>query len=103
MVLVVLAIKVLVLLCGLSRHFIRPSKVRFVLDFLEHLMHWFSEYSPDVPRVSRLRLPREVFPRMTIGVSVRPEIPPLLKDNLLLSSALHLVLLYPLILIDPIH
>ena len=33
-VLVVLAIKVLVSLCGLSRHLIQPSKVRFVLDFL---------------------------------------------------------------------
>ena len=33
-VLVVLAIKVLVSLCGLSRHLIRPSKVRFVLDVL---------------------------------------------------------------------
>ena len=33
-VLVVLAIKVLVSLCELSCHLIRPSKVRFVLDVL---------------------------------------------------------------------
>ena len=33
-VLVVLAIKILVSLSGLSRHLIRPSKVQFVLDFL---------------------------------------------------------------------
>ena len=33
-VLVVLAIKILVSLSGLSRHLIRPSKVRFSLDFL---------------------------------------------------------------------
>ena len=33
-VLMVLAIKVLVLLYGLFRHLIRPSKVQFALDFL---------------------------------------------------------------------
>ena len=38
-VLVVLAIKVLVSLCGLSRHLIRPSKIWFALDFFQHLMH----------------------------------------------------------------
>ena len=102
-VLVVLAIKVLVSLCGLFRHLIRPSKVWFDLDFFQHLMHCFSEYSPDVPRTGRLRLPRKVFPRTTIGISVRPEIPPLLRDNLLLFLALHLVFHYSLILIDPIH
>ena len=66
-------------------------------------MHRFSEYSPDVLRVSCLRLPCEISPRTTIGVSVRPEIPPLLKDNRLLSLALHLVFFYSLVLIDLIH
>ena len=50
-VLVVLAIKVLVSLYGLSCHLIRPSKMWFALDFFQHLMHWFSEYSPDVLRI----------------------------------------------------
>ena len=53
-VLVVLAIKVLVSLCGLSHHLIRLSKIWFALDFLLHLMHWFSEYSPYVLRISCL-------------------------------------------------
>ena len=43
-VLVVLAIKVLIAPRGLSRHPIRPLKVWLVLDFLQHLMYWFSEY-----------------------------------------------------------
>ena len=90
-------------LCGLSRHLIQPSKVWFALDFFQHFMHWFSEYSPDVLRVGCLRLPCEISPRMTVGVSVQPEIPPLLRDNLLLSLALHLVFFYSLVLIDPIH
>ena len=46
-VLVVLAIKVLIALRGLSGHLIRPPKVWLVLDFLQHLMHWFSEYNTD--------------------------------------------------------
>ena len=66
-------------------------------------MHWFSEYNPDIPRADHLRLLCEVSPRMTVGVSVQPEIPPLLRDNLLLSFTLHLVFLYLLILIDLVH
>ena len=102
-VLVVFSIKVLVSLCGLSHHLIRLSKIWFALDFLLHLMHWFSEYNPYVLRIGYLRLPCEVSPWATIGVSVRPEIPHLLRDNLLFSFALHLVFFYSLVLIDLIH
>ena len=102
-VLVVLAIKVLVSLYGLSCHLIRPSKVWFTLDFFQQLMHWFSEYSPDILRIGCLRLPREVSLQATIGVSVRPEISPFLRDKLLLSLALHLVFFYSLVHIDSIH
>ena len=103
MILVILAVQVLVLLCGLPRHFVRPSEVWFVLELLQHLVHWFSEYSPDAPCTGRLWLPHKVSPQTTVCVPVRPEIPPLLRDNLFLSSALHLVLLYPLILVNPVH
>ena len=102
-VLVVLEIKVLVSLYRLSRHLIQPSKVWFALDFFQHLMHRFSEYSPDVLRVGYLRLPCEISPRAIVDVSVRPKIPTLLRDNLFLSLALHLVFFYSLVLIDPIH
>ena len=87
MVLVILAIKVLISLRGLSRHLIRPSKVWLVLDFFQHLMHWFSEYSPDILCIGCLRFPCKISHRVIIGISVRPEIPPLLRDNLLLSFA----------------
>ena len=40
---------------------------------------------------------------LPICISVRPEIHPLLRDNLLLSLALQLVFFYLLVLIDPIH
>ena len=102
-VLVVLVIKVPISLCRLSRHLIRPSEVWFALDFFQHLMHRFSEYSPDVLRVGCLRLPCEISPQEIVNVSIRLEIPPLLRDNLLLSLALHLVFFYLLVLIDLIH
>ena len=102
-VLVVLAIKVLVSLYGLSYHLIRPSKLWFALNFFQHLMHWFLEYGPDVLRIGCLRLPCEISPQAIVGVSVRPKILPLLRDNLLLSLAQHLVFFYPLVLIDLIH
>ena len=102
-VLVILAIKVLIALHGFSRHLVRPPKVWLVLDFLQHLMHWFSEYSVNSLCVSCLRLPCEISLQAIAVISVRPEIPLLLKDKLLLSLALQLVFLYPFILIDSIH
>ena len=66
-------------------------------------MHWFSEFSPDVSHVAYLRLPYEVSRQTIVGISVRPEIPHLLRDNLLLSLALYLVFFYSVILIDLIH
>ena len=56
-VLVVLAIKVLIAPRGLPRHLIRPLKVWLVLDFLQHLMYWFSEHSIDNLCVDCPRLP----------------------------------------------
>ena len=87
-VLVVLAIKVLIALCGLSRYLILPLKVWLILDFFQHPMYWFSKYSIDSLCVGYFILPYEISPRTVAVVSVRPEIPPLLRDNLLLSLIL---------------
>ena len=102
-VLVVLAIKVLIAPRELSRHLIRPLKVWLVLDFFQHPMYWFSEYSIDSLYVGYSRLPYEISPRTVAVISVRPEIPPLLRDNLFFSSTLQLVFLHSFILINPIH
>ena len=66
-------------------------------------MHWLLEYSLDIMHIGCLQLPYEISPRVIVGISVRPEIPPLLRDNILFSLALQLVFLYSLILIDSIH
>ena len=102
-VLVVLAKKVLIEPRGFPRHIIRPLKVWFVLDFLQHLMYWFSEHSTDSLCVGCSGLPYEISSRAVTVILVRPEIPPLLRDNLLLSLSLQLVFLCPLILVNPIH
>ena len=102
-VLVVLAIKVLIAPCGFPRHLIRLLKVWFVLDFLQHPMYWFSEHSIDSLCVGCSGLPYEISSQAVAAISIRPEIPPLLRDNLLLSLPLQLVFLYSFILIDLIH
>ena len=90
-VLVVLAIKVLIAPQGLSRHLIRPPEVWLVLDFLQHPMYWFSEYSIDSLCVGCSGLPYEISPQAIAVISVQPKIPLLLRDNLLFSSTLQLV------------
>ena len=102
-VLVVLAIKVLIAPRGFSSHLIRPPKVWLVLDFLQHPMYWFSEYGIDSLCVGCSGLPYEVPSWAAVVIPIRPEIPPLLRDNLLFSSSLQLVFLHSLILIDSIH
>ena len=102
-VLVVLTVKVLIAPRGLSRHLIQPLKVWLVIDFLQHSMYWFSEYGIDNLGVGYSGLPYEISPRAIAVISVRPEIPSLLRDNLLFSLTMQLVFLYSFILIDPIH
>ena len=94
MVLVALEIKVLIAPRGFPRHLIRPLKVWFVLDFLQQPMYWFSEHSTDSLCVSCSGLPYEISSRAVAVISVRPEIPHLLRDNLLLSLPLQLIFLY---------
>ena len=102
-VLVVLAIKVLIVPHGFPCHLIWPLKVWFVLDFLQHSMYWFSEHSTDSLCVGCFGLPNEISHWAIVVISVRPKIPPLLRDNLLLSLTLQLVFLYSFILVDLIH
>ena len=82
--LVVLAIQVLVALHGISCHLIWPFEERLVLDLLQNLMYRISEHSVNCLRVGRSGLPCKVSPQSVVVVvkSVRPEVLPLLRDNL---------------------
>ena len=66
-------------------------------------MYWVSEHSIYRLRGCRLKLPSKIPARSIVIVTVRPEIPHLLKDNLALSLALLLVLFNPLVLVNLIH
>ena len=66
-------------------------------------MYWFSEHSTNNLCVGCSGLPYEISPQVVAIILVRLEIPPLLRDNLLLSLTLQLVFLYSFILVDLIH
>ena len=87
-VLVVLAIKVLIAPRGIFGHFIWPSKVWLALDILQHPVYWFSEYNINSLRIGCSGLHYEISPWAVAVVSIRPEIPHLLGDNLLFSFTL---------------
>ena len=66
-------------------------------------MHRFSEYNVNHLRSCRFRLPSKIPPGPIVIVTVRLEIPPLLRDNLALSLTLLLVLFDLFILVNPIY
>jgi len=66
-------------------------------------MYWFLEHRVNHLSSGRPRLPSKVSPGPVIAVSVQPEIPHLLRDNLSLPFPLLLVFLDPLILINSVH
>ena len=103
MVLVILVIKTLITPHRISYHLIRSFEERFVFNLLQNLLYWFLEHSINHLGAGRSRLSNKVFSRSVIIVSVRLEIPPLLRDYLSLSFPLQLVFFYPSVLVNPIH
>ena len=103
LVLVVVAIKALIAPHRISYHLIWPFEEWLILNLFQHLVHWFSKHNINCLRVGSSRLPSKVSPWSVIIVSVRPEISPLLKDNLSLTFPLLLVFLNPFIFVNPIH
>ena len=103
LVLVVVAIKALIAPHRISCHLIWPFEEWLILNLFQHLVHWFSEHNINSLRVGSSRLPSKVSLWSVIIVSVRPEISPLLKDNLSLTFPLLLVFLNPFIFVNPIH
>ena len=103
LILMILAIKVLIAPHEVSYHLIWPFEDWLILNLLQNLLHRFPEHCVNRLSIDESRLPSKVPPRSVFGVSVRPEIPPLSRDNLRLSFPLLLVFLNPLILINPVH
>ena len=95
--------KDLVTLHWVSSHLIWPFKVWLILDLLRDLVYWFSKHYINHLRSRRPRLPSKIPSGFVIVVSVQPEVPSLLRDNLSLSLPLLLVFLDPLVLINSVH
>ena len=103
LVLVLMAIKAVIAPHGISCHLIWPCEERLILNLFQYLAHWFSEHSINCLRVGSSELPSKVFPLSVIIVSIRPEIPLLLRDNLSLTFTLLLVFINSFILVNLIH
>ena len=92
------------MLRGVSYHFIWPFEERLILNFLHNLMYRFAEHSVNHLRAGRSGLLYVVSLRLVVVVkSVRPEVPPLLRDNLRFTLTQLLVLFNLLILVDSVH
>ena len=102
-ILVVLVMKVLIMLHEVTFHHVWPFKEWLVLNFLQDLVYWFSEYCVNHLSGGRPQLPNKVSLRSVIVVSVRLEIPPFLRDNLNFPIPLLLIVFNPLVLINSVH
>ena len=75
-----------------------------MLNFLQNLMHWVSEYNVDYLRIGGSELPCKVLPRSVVVVKlVRLEVPPLLGDNHCLTFPLQLVLLHSFVFVNSVY
>ena len=99
----ILAMKVLVALYGISSHFIWQFEKWLILNFLQDLVYWLLEHRVNHLSSGRPRMLNKVSSRPVIIVYVRLKIPHLLRDNLSLPFPLLLIFLDPLILINSVH
>ena len=101
LVLMVLAIEAWVSPCRVLGHLVWPFRLVFYL--LENSVHWFSKHSINHLGVGRSWWSDVIFPRSNGIKLVRPEIPPLVRDNLRFTFSLLLIFLKPLVFINLVH
>ena len=102
--LVVLVVKTLVALYGVSSYLVWPLKIWLILNFLKDSLYWLSEHGTDYLSSSTPRMPREISSRSVLIVPIRPKIPSILRDYYFsFPLSLLLVLLDHLILINMVH
>ena len=101
--LVILVVKTLVALYGVSSYLVWPLKIWLILNFLKDLVYWLLEHGTDYLSSSTPRMPREISSRSVLIVPIRPKIPSILRDYFSFPFSLLLVLLDHLILINMVH
>ena len=103
LVLMVLTIEARVSPRKASDHLVRPFKEWFIFYPFENSMHRFSKYSINHVGIGRSCRSDIIFPRSNGIESVRPKIPPLLRDNFRFTFSLLLIFLNLFIFINPVH
>ena len=103
--LMVMAVEILILLCRVSGHFIWPLEEWFILNLLKNLMDQLSKHCINRLSVDRPYLSYIIPSWPIVIISVRPEIPSLLRDHLTLPFPFPLLLVVfdPFVLIDSVH
>ena len=66
----VLAVKAMVVLRGVSSHLVWPFKVWLILNFFKDLVYRLSEHSTDYLSSSRSRMPCKISPRSVVIVLI---------------------------------
>ena len=99
----IMAIEVLIALCGVSSHFIWLLEKWFILNFLKNLTDQFLEHCINRLSVDRPCLSYIIPSRPIVIISVRLEILSLLRDHLSLPFPLLLVVFDPFVLIDSVY
>ena len=95
--------KASVALRGISSHLIWPFKEWLILDFFQDLMCWLPEHRVNHLSSSRPKVPSKIPSGPIIVISIRPEISPIMRDNLSFPFPLLLVLFYPFLFINMVY
>ena len=67
-------------------------------------MYWILEHSINYLSIDRSGFPCKVSPQSVVVIKlIRPEVPPLLRDNLCFTFTQLLVFFNPFILVDSVH
>ena len=99
----VLAMKVLIMLYGVSFHLIRPLEIRFILYLFEDLVYRLPEHRVNYLGNSVPSMSSKIFFGSIVIISLRPKVSSVRGDYLRLPLPLLLILFNPFILINSIH
>ena len=102
-ILVVLTVKTLVTLGGITSHLVWPLEVRFTLYLFKDLVNWLLEHRTNHLSIRVPKVTSKISPRSAITIPLYPRIFSVSRNNLCLPLPLLLILLNLFMLINSIH
>ena len=100
---VILTVKSLITLRGVTSHFVWPLKVWLSFYLLKDLMNRLLEHCNNHLHTRMTCMSNKIPHRLAIIISLQPEISSVRRSNLCLPLPLLLILLNPFMLINMIH